>query len=74
MMAGQVPMPRYVRAAAGRSFMKIFKLIVVILLSSLGLTAQAADTYQIDPVHSSVLFKVRHLNVADFYGRFNDVS
>jgi polyisoprenoid-binding protein YceI len=54
--------------------MKTSRLIVITLLSSLGLAAQAADTYQIDPVHSSVLFKVRHLNVTDFYGRFNDVS
>jgi polyisoprenoid-binding protein YceI len=54
--------------------MKITTFIVTTLLSSLGVAAQAADTYQIDPVHSSVLFKVRHLNVADFYGRFDDVS
>src|SRR5687768_12531453 len=35
---------------------------------------RAADSYQIDAVHSSVLFKIKHLGVADFYGRFNDVS
>jgi polyisoprenoid-binding protein YceI len=54
--------------------MKTPRLILVILLSSLGIVAQAADTYQVDPVHSSVLFKVRHLNVADVYGRFDDLS
>jgi len=55
--------------------MKTSKLIIVTLfVGSLGLAAQAADTYQIDPVHSSVVFKVRHLNVTDFYGRFNDVT
>jgi polyisoprenoid-binding protein YceI len=34
----------------------------------------AAETYTVDPVHSSVLFKIKHMNVADFYGRFNDYS
>ena len=67
-------MPRCVRAAAAKSFMKTSTLIVVTLLGLLGVAAHAADTYQLDPVHSSVLFKVRHLNVADFYGRFDDVS
>jgi polyisoprenoid-binding protein YceI len=67
-------MPGCVRAAAAEPFMKTSTLIVVILLSSLGVAAQAADTYQVDPVHSSVLFKVRHLNVANLYGRFDDVS
>ena len=32
------------------------------------------DTYTVDKVHSSVIFKVTHMNVANFYGRFNDVS
>lgn len=27
--------------------------------------------FKIDPVHSSVIFKVRHMNTASFYGRFN---
>ena len=34
----------------------------------------ARETYAVDPVHSCVLFKIRHMNVADFYGRFNDFS
>lgn len=35
---------------------------------------KAADTFEIDPVHSSVLFKIRHMNLADFYGRFNEIK
>src|SRR3954454_2565602 len=54
--------------------MKFSKLTLITLLGSFGAAVQAADTYQLDPVHSSVLFKVRHLNVTDFYGRFNDLS
>lgn len=34
----------------------------------------AADTYQIDAAHSSILFSARRLGVVDVYGRFNGVS
>ncbi len=34
----------------------------------------AGGTYKIDPVHSSNWFRIRHLNVANFYGRFNKVE
>jgi polyisoprenoid-binding protein YceI len=30
--------------------------------------------YTIDPVHSTVIFKIRHMGVGDFYGRFNEVG
>lgn len=33
-----------------------------------------ASSYDIDTAHSTVLFKIRHLGVTDFYGRFNDVA
>lgn len=37
--------------------------------------APAADgAFKVDPVHSSVIFKLKHMNVANFYGRFNDVA
>jgi polyisoprenoid-binding protein YceI len=53
--------------------MKAPKFILAVLLSSAGLTAHA-DTFKIDPVHSSIGFSVKHLGVSEFYGRFNDVS
>src|SRR3954464_10049189 len=31
---------------------------------------RAAD-YKVDPVHSTVVFRVQHFNMAPFYGRFN---
>lgn len=37
-------------------------------------SAHAAETYKIDPIHSSVIFSATHLGAANFYGRFNDVS
>ena len=36
--------------------------------------AIAADTYRVDPVHSSVIFRVKHFGVGYFYGRFNEAS
>jgi len=33
-----------------------------------------ADTYQIDPVHSGAIFRVEHMGVGAFWGRFNQVS
>lgn len=36
--------------------------------------ATAAATYEVDPVHSSVHFMIRHAGVANFYGRFNEFS
>ncbi len=39
-----------------------------------GSLAVAADAFQVDAVHSSVLFRVKHMNTSYAYGRFNDVS
>ena len=33
-----------------------------------------AQTYRIDPVHSTAIFRVHHLGAGQFYGRFNDVT
>ncbi|MEK7485339.1 MAG: YceI family protein [Planctomycetota bacterium] len=34
----------------------------------------ASETFNIDPVHSSILFRVKHLNVSYFFGRFNEMA
>lgn len=36
--------------------------------------AEGAATWKIDSVHSSLMFRVLHLNTAYFYGRFNEIS
>ncbi len=36
--------------------------------------AWAAETYSIDPVHTNVHFRVKHLSASIFQGRFNDIS
>lgn len=33
-----------------------------------------AGRYKVDPGHSTVLFKVKHVGVSNFYGRFNKVE
>jgi polyisoprenoid-binding protein YceI len=48
--------------------------LVVALISAFVVSANAADTFKIDPVHSFVLFSVQHLGIANTYGRFNDIS
>jgi polyisoprenoid-binding protein YceI len=37
-------------------------------------TANAADTYVADPVHSSLIFRIKHLRTSNFWGRFNYIS
>lgn len=32
-----------------------------------------ADSFKIDPIHTTMLFKVRHLGVSNFHGRVNNV-
>jgi polyisoprenoid-binding protein YceI len=51
--------------------------IVPAIALSLGFavsSASAADTYNVDPVHTAALFKVKHVDVSYTYGRFNDVA
>lgn len=36
--------------------------------------SRAAGTYNVDTVHSTVLFRVKHMNASYAYGRFNDIS
>lgn len=49
------------------------KLIAIILSTVVSSAAWAAD-YEIDPAHSSVAFKVKHLAISTVPGRFGDVS
>lgn len=40
----------------------------------LATTSQAAGAFEIDAVHSTVIFRIKHQNVAFNYGRFNKMS
>jgi len=36
--------------------------------------AKSGGVFTADPVHSSVLVRIKHMNTSFFYGRFNDIS
>jgi len=46
----------------------IFVLGLLVIVSSV---AYAAETYKLDPGHSSIVFRVKHLGIAYVFGRFN---
>lgn len=37
-------------------------------------TVENQTVYGVDTVHSSVIFKIRHAGIANFYGRFNGIN
>jgi polyisoprenoid-binding protein YceI len=39
-----------------------------------GVSSRAGDANKVDSIHSSIIFRVKHMNVGYIYGRFNDVS
>lgn len=55
---------------------KSFKTLTLALGFILGLSvlADAGETYEVDPVHSMAVFRVKHLGVSYTYGRFKDIS
>ena len=54
--------------------MKRFASVVVaaVLLGMMSAGARAADNYKLDPVHSAVVFRIKHAGTSFFYGRFNE--
>ena len=55
-----------------RRILKIFQFIFVLgLLAILFSSAYAAETYKLDPAHTSIVFRVKHLGVSHVYGRIN---
>lgn len=44
------------------------------ILSLIGAAASAAETYTVDPVHSSISFMIQHAGLSKIHGRFNDFS
>ena len=51
---------------------RVFILAAVLATSSLA--ARAADSFAVDPVHSSVSFMIAHAEISLIHGRFNDFS
>jgi polyisoprenoid-binding protein YceI len=60
-----------------RCLIAIAAAVIVLLPFTAAQTTQPAagvETYRIDPVHSNTWFRIRHLNISNFYGRFNDTA
>ena len=52
-----------------------YKMIFLVIMISVVCTPMAfADSYKVDPVHTSIIFRVKHLGVAYVFGRFNGAS
>ena len=48
---------------------------LAVVLLALGLVQSAvADTFKVDPAHSSVVFRIGHLDLSHVYGRFNGAT
>jgi polyisoprenoid-binding protein YceI len=58
----------------GISVLAVAVLGAVVFLASPSASLPEAETYTIDPVHSTVIFRINHAGVSNFYGRFNDVE
>lgn len=46
----------------------------VVFLASPSASLPEAETYAVDPVHSTLLFRINHMGVCNFYGRFNGIA
>jgi polyisoprenoid-binding protein YceI len=57
-----------------RSVATWFSALTIGLASMFGGAAFAADEYDYDPVHSSISFKARHLDISWIHGRFNQAE
>jgi polyisoprenoid-binding protein YceI len=49
------------------------KLLIALVVAALPALA-AAETFKVDSVHSSVNFRVKHMNVSYAYGRFTSIT
>jgi polyisoprenoid-binding protein YceI len=54
--------------------MRRLGLVVLVLIVLVASTARAADTYAVDPVHSSVSFMISHAGISYIHGRFDDFT
>lgn len=48
--------------------------VLVVFGSIVGSSAHAADSFTVDPVHSSISFMISHQGISNIHGRFNQFS
>jgi polyisoprenoid-binding protein YceI len=54
--------------------MRARALTLALSFAALPALTWAADTYKVDAAHSAIVFRVKHMNTSNSWGRFNDVS
>lgn len=54
--------------------MRVMRAMMALVTAGLASGAWAADSYKIDKVHSTVIFRIKHLNAGYSYGRFNEIA
>jgi polyisoprenoid-binding protein YceI len=52
----------------------VVSLAIAVGVTGWALAATSADSYALDPAHTSATFKIEHLGISWVSGRFNDVS
>jgi polyisoprenoid-binding protein YceI len=54
----------------------VFRKLVLALAAGLllGQNARAADVYKVDSVHSTAIFRIKHMNTSFSYGRFDAIG
>jgi polyisoprenoid-binding protein YceI len=52
------------------------RILLAASLAAVAVSAPAAQaqSYKIDPVHSTLMYRVKHMNVSYSYGRFDDIG
>lgn len=55
-------------------FHKTLILSSFLIIFAVAFLAEATETFRVDGVHSSVIFRIKHLNLSYAYGRFNEPS
>jgi polyisoprenoid-binding protein YceI len=56
---------------ARRSLNIFFAVLIFGLVAAFSISAHAAETYKLDPAHTSVVYRVKYSGVTFVYGRFN---
>lgn len=58
----------------GISVLLVAVLGTVVFLASPSASLPQPESYAVDPVHSTVLFRINHAGVSNYYGRFNEIQ
>jgi polyisoprenoid-binding protein YceI len=54
--------------------MKVLQALAAVVVLAGSSLAAFAETYAVDPVHSSIVFRIKHMDTAYFHGRVNGAA